>query len=248
MTVSVFSFTPDDFKYPTKAEFLDAESRFPDISNFGFCHKGLPELISEEGKSLKEAGKRNNLFWWDNCLLNKIGSLRFAFVNTYVDFQRNSENINGQNDPNGSIHEFLIGFYAETTYYFIISIRDIISQILNVYLDLGFVNEKFSYKVFEEKVKSAECISKSISKTITEFSLELYNASEIRNSLTHRYPKTQKDFRIKYEPKHTSLKRGGSVPYYSQQEIMDNIQFSLEALKRFIDQLKKEINPNANKL
>lgn len=248
MAVSVFGFTQDDFKYPTKEEFLDAESRFPDITNFGFCHKSLSKLVSVERKSLKEAEKDYNLFWWDNCLLNKIGSLRFAFVNTYVNFQRNLGYNEGQDGLNGSIHESLFGFYAETTYYLIISARDFIPQIINVYLGLGVKEDRIYFDKFVSKIKSSGYNSEFISAAFDKFSEDLNDANEIRNSLTHRFPVTQKDFRAEYEGEHSSLKRGNREGYYNAQEIIDNIQFSIEALKRFIDLLKIEITPNASRL
>lgn len=135
------------------------------------------------------------------------------------------------------VDHFLFDYYTEIFYYFYFSARDIIFQLLNVYLDLGFSEEKLNIS----KVVKA---SKSKNIEINEL-LELYykntgKGNEYRNSLTHRFPINQEDYRFVEEisldgSKQYSKNEGD---YLDSEKIFHNINEISRILSDFLKDLK----------
>ncbi|MCK0190447.1 Cthe_2314 family HEPN domain-containing protein [Arenibacter sp. F20364] len=135
------------------------------------------------------------------------------------------------------VDHILFDYYAEIFYYFYFSARDTIAQLLNVYLDLGILEHRVT---FGSVVNSA--INKNVE--IKELLDLFYKSTEIgnnyRNSLTHKFPINQKDYRTILEvtpdgKKQISLKGGDSL---ESDKVLDNINEIFGNLSKFLIDLK----------
>lgn len=221
----------EDFKYPSKGERKEAENSYPNLFNFGFEYKHSFESILNGDKSFYEIGKEASLYWWDICLLNKFGNLNIAYINTYVNHKRDWL-------ENGEAPELQFKFYSETFYYFLFSARDIMFQILNIFYDLNIKEYDVSAKNLKKKLTD-DCVLEMILKLETG----LKEASEIRNSFTHRFPKNQKDYRMTHTKEEKSeVLSAGSGREMKPAEIVENINNSLLFMETWVNQLREYLN------
>ena len=61
-----------DFKYPNKKEFIKFHNKCPKLEIFGFKHNHPLALIVNDRMPMNEASRLSNLYWWDNCLINRF--------------------------------------------------------------------------------------------------------------------------------------------------------------------------------
>lgn len=228
----------EEFKYPSKKERAEAEIKFPTLKNFGFEYNNGIESILKNEKSFYETNKVVNLYWWDNCILNKIGKLNNAYVNTFANYNRDLIE-NGDEPIKGKyIHRLQFDFYAETVYYFLFSARDVVFQILNIYYDLEIKEYNVSAKSIKQKMTNS-----SISELLMNLEKDFETASKIRNSFTHKFPKNQKDYRMNYSKVGDSERlSAGSGNELKPQEIMENIDESLRNFASFLNELRLNMN------
>ncbi len=227
----------EDFRYPTKEEIEAAGEKYPELGNLGFEEKNDIEMILEKGNSFYKTNKEVNLFWWDVSLLNKLGKLNRSYINTSVNYERYLHSIeNGL--KNEYIHIIQFNFYAETAYYFLISARDIIYQIVNIYFDLKMQEYDVNTKRILQTLNN-----KKVKKLIVNLENDLKVASNIRNSFTHRFPKNQKDYRMIYIKNDNSEELSiGSGRELKPEEIIKNIDNSLQVFSCFINELRILMN------
>jgi hypothetical protein len=230
-------FSTDKLLYPSKEEWLESEKQFPDIRNFGFPYKREFELIFGSKIPLNEKPRESNLYWWDLCLTNKIGKLKLAFISLNTHFQRYTKEFEiNRNEIN--IHRLQFDFYLESYFYFLFSLRDNIFQIINLYFYLKIDEEKVSIpELFKElKKKKISMIHLLLSKLIEDFK----DASDIRNSFTHRFPKNQKDYRMIFD-KDKMILYPGTGKEMAPSELMPIVKDSLQIMDKFILDLKNYI-------
>lgn len=229
----------DDFKYPSLEERRIASENFPNFSNFGFEHKHEIISILEKNKTLSETNKAINLFWWDNCLQNKLARLNNAYINTITNFNRGIPETTSEFEKENHLNKIQFDFYVETLYYFLFSTKDIILQILNIYYNIGLKEYELS---FFKKIKKGISDSKLVT-LLEKFNSGLKPASDIRNRFTHRFPINQPDYRTNLSDNNgNEMLSFGSGNTTTPKEIISNIDESLIVLADFLEQLKKEMN------
>jgi len=227
----------EDFQYPTKEERQLAEKNFPDLENFNCKYRSSLDLFIQNKKSTNEY----NLFFWNLNLKNKIGNLKQAYINVYVHYHKLSDKNGEDLNENDFLNIFQFNFYSEIFYYFLFSVRDVILQILNLYLDLGLKEKGVLMNTIMKKLTGREPELSIIEK----LEQDLAKSSEIRNSFAHRFPKNQSDDRIQ----HIQTAEIEGFNFTGEQEvkpseIMENINDSLIIMKKFILELKERYKIN----
>jgi hypothetical protein len=130
----------EDFKFPSLEERKEAYSNYPNIRRFGFPEHSIANLFNNTTSSFDvaayEVQRDAYLFYWDLCLLNKLGKMHESYVNLIVNYNRGVPDNNSAFDEEFESNKFLFDFYTETFYYFYISARDYIGQIISVFCRL----------------------------------------------------------------------------------------------------------------
>ena len=193
MEENIVIYKASDFTYPTKEELEFASKLIPNLHTFEYEYISDIEALTCSDSELKLIFKKNHLFCWNLYLRNKIGKFQFAYTNSITYYKRGIPSKDDNQDSKLYINLIQFYFYSETFYYFLISVRDIILQIINVYFDLGFKEDRVSHI---EIIKSLA--DQPVAKILTKYSTQLKNHSDIRNSLTHRFPVNEPDYRSSY--------------------------------------------------
>jgi len=229
----------DDFKYPSKKERIEAQINLPKFDVFGFNY--IDELVSifKEKKTLHEASRSGNLYWWDNCLQNRFGKLRETFIYTITNYNRGFSDDISLCPENKIVNRISFDYYAEIFYYYFFSSRDIIAQIIRLY---------YSIKIEENKLHFDNALILKINDlTVKDAVIFFYkatkDASDYRNGFAHRFPLNLPDYRsiITIDEGHKSLSKGGGG-FISSENIVENIILSLNSLSILMKELKKNMN------
>ncbi|MBC8034880.1 MAG: hypothetical protein H7Y03_12085 [Chitinophagaceae bacterium] len=227
-----------NFLYPTREERKLLSEDYPGLSIFNFKATNIVESILEMGESLVEVHKKDNLYWWDNCLQGRLWNLYQSYINTATHFNRgiaDGKKIKYDDTTATTLLQFK--FYCETFYYYYFSTRDIILHILNVYFTLGIDEHNVKFKVVNDKMIDAE--TKNI---LTVFYDQTKKASKIRNAFAHKFPVNRPDYRTILETAegNTTLgPKGGNC--IKDSELMEDIQDSLKSLSSFMEALQKRL-------
>jgi hypothetical protein len=221
-----------DYKYPTKDERIMANKICPLIKSFGFEYKNEIQLFLQDKYKFGEVKREVDLFQWDCCLLNKLGKLQETLV--YL----NTNYLRGQNDIANEqpINDYLFDYYTEIYYYYFFSSRDLIAQILNVYTDLNFHEDKVSLNKIASKI-----INPVIKELILNFSSSnsIKIANDFRNAFTHKFPSNYADYRGTVSMLNGVTTYGvGRGNLINSNDIIENIIDSQKILKEFIDSLR----------
>jgi hypothetical protein len=225
----------EDFKFPSQPEREAANKDYPFFKNFDFAYIHGFKSILVDRLPAEEASRKENLYWWDLCLQNRFGFLYETYLNLITNYNRGfPEDFNKCSD-NQHINKILFDYFSEIFYYYFISIRDIIGQILNLYFKLGrtennsFTQEKF---LTEMSIHDGGLFNSFIEST--------KSAKEIRNSFTHRFTPNQPDYRSSFDKeKNKDIFKMGSGKYISSEKIVENIKDSLQKLNATLTGLKK---------
>lgn len=240
MKINTINLKATDFKYPSKEERVGANNNYPKLTKFGFPYmEGLESIVSTASVNItvEEATRKNNLYWWDEYLQTKLAKLYQSFVNTHTNFSRGIPNDTSKFIKDNHLNKLQFDFYAETFYYFFFSVRDIIAQILNTYYSIGCEEDKVSFKKIKDKLKGTE-----VQEALNTFYKSTEEASEIRNSFTHRFPATQPNFRLTLEDENgrkiLALNGGYHIP---PEKVVKNIKESLKNLSILLESLQASI-------
>jgi len=136
MTKNKVTIKATDYKYPTKKERKEVIKSEPPLTSFDFPYVYAPTLLLSGESSIVDIHKSSNLYWWDHCLKNRIGSLTHAYMNSMVHFKRGIPDDVELFENEHFINRVQFDFYAETFYYYYFTVRDNIAQILNIYFSL----------------------------------------------------------------------------------------------------------------
>lgn len=223
--------TSEYFKYPTDNERTDALQSYPELSYFEFKSTSSINLPAEFNKEI-------HLYYWDKCLQSKLEKLQSSYVYTKTHYERgipeNEENFTNTN----YINRTQFDFYIEIFYYYFISTRDILFQIVNIYYDFGLPENGVSYKALKEKKRNEEIIA-----LIDNFNENISDSSEIRHSITHRYPLNHDDGRTEFDDrsKDYSYLTFKTKKAISRSELIEDMNQSLTHLSEFVNQLKNNM-------
>ena len=173
----------DSFTYPTKYEREEINNRIPKINRLNIDHKSA--LINFlKNKNINSAINEENIYWWNNCLNNRIGKLNETYIYVITHYERSDNKLT---------EKLLFDYYAEIFYYYFYSVRDIIGQLINVLFEIGlkehevFIKKSFIEKISNERLrKSFEEFANSTSSSYKKF----------RNGFNHRFTPNLKDNRV----------------------------------------------------
>ncbi|MGX5858302.1 Cthe_2314 family HEPN domain-containing protein [Dyadobacter jiangsuensis] len=229
------AFNFSELKYPSKGEVSAVSATLPKFEKFGFPYVKELEMILEKGASFEEVKKAGDLFWWDNYLSNKIGKLRISFIISMANFERGV--LSDEFSMNVEINRILFEYYVENFYYYFFSVRDTILQVINLYFELGISEEGVNFASVLELNSSV-----TVDAALQKFKKKVKFASNIRNSFTHRYPLTKKDFRSTIEGSGNDKRfLAGSGQSVAPAKIVDNMKSAVGALHALLTSLQSDI-------
>lgn len=225
----------ETFKYPTKDERIKINKLIPKIDRFDVEFKSALNGILKE-TSYETAIRQEDIYWWCNCLNNRLGSMTETFIYLQTHYLREQEKGNGE-PPNESADKLLLNYYIEIFYYYFFSARDVLGQLLNISSDLKIEKRIILNDVFVEKIKSKE-----IKNALTDFLKNTNDSYNIRNSFTHRFTPTHQDFRAKK----SVIKEDNKISFHSVQEIrietfIDDIENLMKHFGCLMNKIIKEI-------
>lgn len=229
--------TSKDFKYPNRAEFIKYHEKCPKLEIFGFKHNHPIKLLVNDRLSMDEAARISNLYWWDNCLINRFSKVCHTYVFLISSFHRGFSDDWRENTHKQAVNHILFEYYAEIFYYFFFSSRDIIAHILCSYFSIPFPEDKIS---FNQKFIDA-INNQSVKDILLKFDTDTSEAEEFRNTFTHRFTPNIPDYRSIISKDKRALEfRGGS--YLQSEIITTNIELSLTSLSELMKKLKAFVN------
>ncbi len=222
-----------DFTYPTKEEREHVEKIFPVLKEFGFSYPKSIELLLNETKDPYEVKRLENLYWWDNILINKFGKLKNSYLHAVVNFNRGLGGHKMLHVKEVRVAKFQFDFYSESFYYYFFATRDVIFQVINLYIG-GTLKEK---DVDIRRLK--EVIDPPLSDTLEKFLTNTEDASKIRNHFAHKFPVNTRDNRPSIEKKKDKIiYMSGTGAFTSSEKIMNNMNRSTESLVGFVEELR----------
>jgi hypothetical protein len=222
----------DTFKYPTREERKKIKKLIPKIDRLKVEYKSATIGILQDS-SVETAIRSEDIYWWCNCLNNRLGRLTETFVYVQTHYLRGQEK---KDEESQNLHtdKILLDYFIEIFYYYFFSARDVLGQLLNIFCDLKIEEHKiFLNERFVEKIRSKE-----IKNGLTDFLNNTKDSYNIRNSFNHRFTPTDKDFRAKMN----IIKEGNKISFYSAQEV------KVETFLGDIENLMKHFGCLMNKL
>jgi hypothetical protein len=231
-----FVIKANEYKYPSLDESKQVVKDYPKISRLGFKYKDELESLINNNLSLDEAMKHGNLYWWDNCLLNRLGALKKTYIYALTNYNRGFIDEYSKCSHNEFVNRILFDYYAEIFYYYFFSARDIIAQIIRLYFNIAIKEKQLRFdSKFIDKIPDI-----NVKNSIKTFYTATKDASEFRNSFAHRFTPTLYDNRsyITEKDGKKSLNLGDGDLIESKR-IVENIKNSVISLSIFIHELKE---------
>jgi hypothetical protein len=225
-----------DFRYPNKEEFVKFHNRCPKLEIFGFKHNHPLALIVNDKMPMNEASRISNLYWWDNCLINRFEKVCHTYVFLSTHYSRGFSDDWRENTHKQAINHIMFEYYAEVFYYYFFSSRDIIAQILCIYFSVRLKENKILFNhTFFNSIKDLR-----VKSTLLKFEDETKDSKEFRNSFTHRFTPNIPDNRSVITQDNKALNFGGGN-FIQSEKIVNNINESLNFLSELMIQLKEFI-------
>ncbi|MCH5716437.1 Cthe_2314 family HEPN domain-containing protein [Niabella hibiscisoli] len=226
----------DTFKYPTKEERKKINQVISEVKNIEVDYKSATIAILEN-EPFENAIKSEDIYWWSNCLTNRLGKLRETYVYVQTHFLRTKEDVSKES-LNSYTDKILLDYYIEIFYYFYFSSRDVLGQLINLVEDLKieenkiFLNEKFVEKVKTSKTKEA----------LNDFLNNTKDSYKIRNSFNHRFTPTHIDNRATKNITKEDNTIGFNIPAEIEIEtFIDDIENLMNQISSLMNILSKEI-------
>lgn len=202
----------ESFKYPSKKERREINSSKISIKRLNIkFYSSFVNLLKQN--DFQSTINKENTYWWNLCLNNRIGKLSETYVYLMTHYNRLEE----QQEDLVSPEKFLFDYYVEIFYYFYFSTRDVLGQLLNMYYNLNlpehriFLNENFINKIPNEDIRLA----------VSNFLDETKDSYNIRNTFNHRYTPSSLDNRTRMEFDESS----GTTNFYFDKEEIKSEQF-----------------------
>lgn len=201
------------FQYPTKEERKIIRGIIPKIKRLRVDYKPVfVEILKNE--PFESVVKNEDVYWWVNCVNNRLGKLTETYVNTKTHFLRLQENRAFESE-NHYTDEVLLDHYIEIFYYYYFSTRDVLAQLINVSEELEnkenriFLNAKFLDSISNKEIKNA----------LTVFLNKTKDSYDIRNAFNHRFTPTHMDNRAKKNV----IKENESINFFYPTKINDEV-------------------------
>lgn len=226
----------NNFNYPSKEERIETLKGYPKLQSFQFGYKSELESILVQNMPINEAARESNLYWWSECLTNRLGKLQETYIYVMANYEKGFPDDVLMCSEVEKVYKFLFDYYAEVFYYFFFSARDIIGQILGLYYRIE-VNENNLYfnKYFIDRIRIK---NPSVADLLERFFELTKDASDLRNGFAHRFSPSEADYRsiiTESDGKKTLTPNEGSfIPSY---KIALNIKDSVKNLKVLMDKL-----------
>jgi hypothetical protein len=181
----------DSFSYTTKDERKEIEKRIPKINRLDIKYtSAFIDFI--ENSDIEDAIRKEDSYWWNNCLNNRIGKLNETYIYTVTHYQR-LEKSKLQEDNQKHTDRILFEYYVEIFYYYFFSTRDVFGQLLNIIFDLKIDEMKIHLnQSFIDKIDS-----ENIQLKLVRFLENTKDSYNIRNTFNHRFTPIQIDNRAK---------------------------------------------------
>lgn len=230
----------EEFRYPTRDELRAIKPDTPRLQTFGFPYvHDLIELWNNIGK-MEDVAKRSHLHWWDHCLANRLGSFNHAYTAALVHFKRGVPDELEDYQQEHYVNQVQFGYYGETYFYFFMSVRDTIAQLLNVYFDMGLKEDKlYINELFYKKITDMQVKDKFI-----QFMDDTKVSSDFRNGLAHRFLITHADHRPTISYDNGGMMYGaGRGDAIKSSELIAEIKRSFALMAQFLKDIKSQINP-----
>jgi len=224
----------EDFQYPTSIELKHVKSEMPPTIGFTFPRVNEIVEILNDLDNMENVARKSNLHWWNHCLINRLGSLRRAYSNSIVHFNRGvPDDLSVYTDRN-FINRTQFSYYGETYFYFFISVEDTIAHLVNIY---------FSIKIPEHKVAMNDALVTKIPDQIVkglckQLVLDTRLTKEFRNTMAHRFLLTQPDYRPSINCENGMTFEARSSNGISPSELQTEIVRSYRCMAKFLTDLK----------
>lgn len=229
----------NDFKYPNKQEFIKFHSECPKLQIFGFEHNHPLVLIVNESISIDEASRTSNLYWWENCLINRFEKVCHTYTFLATHYSRGFSDDWRENTNKQAVNHIMFEYYAEVFYYYFFSSRDILAQILCAYYSIPIKEDKIS---FNQKFITS-IIELDVKNILKKFDKGTAEAKEFRNGFTHRFTPNIPDHRSVISEDGRALSFGGGR-FLQSERIKNNIDKSLNSLSLMMTELRTVIIKN----
>ena len=233
---NTITLSSDTFKYPTKEERKKVGEFIPKINRLKIEYKSATIEILQDS-TFENAVRNEDIYWWNNCLDNRLGKLTETRVYVQTHFLRIQEGASHKS-INSKTDRILLDYYIEIFYYYFFSTRDVMGQLLNIVCDLEIEEHKiFLNETFVEKIKSTK-----IKGALSDFLKNTKDSYNIRNSFNHRFTPTHQDFRAK----RNIIKEDNKISFYSAKEVkvetfILDIENLMKHLSYLMDELREEI-------
>lgn len=229
-----------DFNYPSISEKRFIGKSIPTIRNFGYT-KPIESDISLliKGAPIKQIHRNSQLYYWDNCLLNRLGKLRFAFINLAVSYKRGIPDRLTNLNERQAANSYLFNYHLEAYLFLYFSSVETINQILNIEYELKLKENAVSTRKVLNKIKD---LNPTISEILEAFYIETKPLRDIRNDFTHKFSVNYPDHRSSVEATEKSQSFGsGTGKFIKPSQFISSCKDSLKLLNNVLIQLRSEI-------
>jgi hypothetical protein len=229
MTIQIKS---EDYKYPTAKERVDAYNQLPFFEYFEYDYGNFLD-----DNSFADRKRIKDLFWWNECLKNRFGKLRETYALFVTNFNRGIQDKISTCTSDNILNNILFDYYAEISYYYFFSTRDIIAQLVRVYFNLEitedklFLNENFLSKIENSQVKGI----------LIRFIKNTKNSSDYRNGFAHRFTPSMNDCRptLYRDDDGVEILGFGESEGVAPDILVNDINNSMSELSMLMKELKK---------
>lgn len=230
-----------NYKYPSKEEWEEVSNLFPILNGFGFKEIHFSAIWNRE-KSLEEAHISKNLQQWDKLLNKKLWNLQQAFTNAKVNYKRGIAISKDEFKDQMKVIQLLqFELYCEMSFYYLISTREVILQIINFAFELGIPEKgRYAVSIGTVKKKLKESNNFCLFGIVQKVSEDLSEANEIRNSMAHSFSKLDPDDRSTLSEDGSRYAAGTRyfIKHDKQVEILNE---SLESLSVFFHAVRDKL-------
>ncbi|MGV8878544.1 MAG: Cthe_2314 family HEPN domain-containing protein [Sphingobacteriaceae bacterium] len=229
----------DTFQYPTKEERREIAKVTPKVNCFKIEYKSSTfEIIKHT--NIDDAIRIEDIFWWNNCLENRIKSLAETFVYEMTHFRRHQQNAS-KSPERDYTNEILLEYYIEIFYYYFFSARDVMGQLLNLVFNLGIKErDVFFSGDFIKKIPSEH--AKRVLLIFFEDTFDSYKNR--RNSFNHRFTPIHQDNRAQKSMR----KVNNTISFYPAAKIdIEEFIQDINALMSYLSKLMFELNDEIKK-
>ena len=261
MAKDTSSFSFDLLRFPTTGETKNIFENFPELRQLHITYNSKDDLTFQSTDRFID---HNDFQQWLIRLLNKLGDVRFSYIQLTYSFNKGIPDQNWKKDgerggmsfftefstEDHNANKFLFDFFTETFYYHFFSSVDVLYKV---------INKLFSFN-FDEFIKD---FNSKVLKKLKEKDFDLHNAIDsfiklqrknrkFRNDFTHNFAANEVDLRSKQSIKNDRKTVTMMDPSYTTSkelfnEIQKLIQLYTPVLRLLEISISKEIEKYKSK-